>query len=152
MCKLLTAMQSGCIVLSIMLLTQQYTTSTCMNNNDGCLYALGIIDVADHTDMSWNQTIHCISLYKYIGNYDTGRESLETSILFIPLGIFIWCLCIYKKKPRYGGNCKFFKTIFLVVVLKFFWFHALQVRPDQGSNSRLPDHDSIFCDTETPAL
>ena len=42
---------------------------------------------------------------------------------------------------------------------KYFWFkydlgqkfHAPQVRPDRGSNSRPPDHDSIFHVTETPA-
>ena len=31
-------------------------------------------------------------------------------------------------------------------------YYAPQVRPDQGSNSWPPDHDSIFNVTETPAL
>ena len=41
----------------------------------------------------------------------------------------------------------------------YFWFkydlgqkyHAPQVLPDRGSNLRLPDHDSTFHVTETPA-
>ena len=58
----------------------------------------------------------------------------------------------YKRTQSAETNKQFNQMMFLVQVQLRQKYHAPQVRPDWGSNSRPQHHDSTFYVTKTPAL
>ena len=120
-----------------------------------------------HCHSRWKASKQCINHKTYLNNWHhiTHRPIADPVIspaeLLPAVGKLVWrCVwndCLCRKQSSPGELYSHLSTIFEVILLVKvqLWAEVLDaplVRPDRGSNSWPPNHDSTFHVPEMPAL